>query len=374
MINKKWIWTNKRYPEFFYDIHILNPILLDIKYHQGLLDGIFRNISSEDIDQINLNLLAIDAIDTSAIEGNILNRDSVRSSIAKKLAISIEGNDSSTIHTNGLIEFLLDAIINNQKQVTLERIFGWHNCLFPTGYSGLQKIDVAQLRGPDEMQIVSGSYIKESVHYIAPPRSRLDEEMTRFIDWINNDSDLSIIKAGIAHLWFVIIHPLDDGNGRIARALSDLILTKEAKAVIKLYSVSSAIKHDIKNYYSILEKTTASESLDITLWLQWFLNTMLKSLKESLKSVQYVIDKTAFWNLHKNTVLNARQKKLLNKLLDMGVDNFEGSINTRKYAAITKTSKITASRELKDLVDKNCIIQCKGTAGRNTSYEILLCD
>ena len=372
MMNEDWIWTNKNYPNFTYNPTKLEKILFDIKYHQGLLSGIYASINSKNLSQINLDLLTLEAIDTSAIEGNILTRDSVRSSIVKKLGIESQKRDSSTIHTDGLIDILLDAGTNYTKKFSLERLFGWHNALFPTGYSGTNKIDVAQFRGNEEMQIISGLYGNEKVHYIAPPRQLLNNEMAIFFEWLNNDDNLSIIKAGIAHLWFVIIHPLDDGNGRIARAISDLILARELKQTNKLFSISSAIKDDKENYYQILEDTTTHNSLDITLWLKWFLNTLLQALKNSKKSIHYILQKTAFWDFHKDTVLNKRQIKLLNKLLDMGVEEFKGNINTRKYASITKTSKPTASRELKDLVNKKCIIQCKGTSGRNISYEVLL--
>lgn len=372
MNNKQWIWTNKSYPNFYFDKNQLNSILLKVKYHQGILNGIYLTINKHDIDKLNLDILTTDALDTSEIEGQILNRDSVRSSIAKKLGIDTQNKDLSTIHTDGLTHILIDATANFHQPISLDRVFGWHNALFPTGYSDINQINVAQLRGPDEMQIVSGLLHHEKVHYIAPPRSILDEEIKNFIHWINKDDDLGILKAGIAHLWFVIIHPLDDGNGRIARALGDWVLAKEAKERKKLFSVSSAIKQDKKGYYSILEQTTSNPSLDITPWLSWFLATILKSLKQSQNKVQYILQKTAFWDHHKFTVLNARQIKVLNKHLDTGIGNFNGNMNTRKYAAITKTSKVTASRELKDLVNKGCIVQCEGTAGRNISYEVLL--
>jgi len=366
---KKWIWQQNDYPNFKYDKLKLEPILLDIKYYQGLLNGIYETVNKNDLSQAQLEILTQEALDTSAIEGELLNRDSVRSSISKKMGIEIDSKDNSNIQTDGLIDILLDAINNYDKEFNLERLFGWHNALFPTGYSSMIKINVATFRGEEDMQIVSGAIGKEKIHYISPPRDVLEKEMNAFLKWFNNDKDLSIIKAGITHLWFVIIHPLDDGNGRIARALTDLILAKDSQSSQKLYSISNSIKDDKKGYYDSLEKTTKG-NIDITLWLEWFLNTLLKSLQNAKNNFDLILQKTRFWDTHRNTIFNEKQMKVLNKLLDIGSENFEGGINTRKYASITKTSKATASREIKDLVEKKCLIQIEGTAGRNISYNV----
>ncbi|MEA1918615.1 MAG: Fic family protein [Campylobacterota bacterium] len=371
MKNKnRWIWQEKEYPNFTFDNSRLEPILLKIKYQQGLLDGIYKTINKDDLDLAKLEILTTEALDTSAIEGEVLTRDSVRSSILKKLGIDID-KDSSNIQTDGLIDILLDATLNYDKEFNLERLFGWHNALFPSGYNSITKINVAKFRGVEDMQIVSGPIGKEKVHYIAPPRDSLEKEMDIFLHWLNDDSNLSIIKAGISHLWFIIIHPLDDGNGRITRALTDMLLARESQQAYKMYSVSNAIKNDKKNYYDILEKTTTG-STDITLWLEWFLNTILGALNNSKDNLDFILQKTIFWDRHRETVLNKRQIKVLNKLLDVGFGNFQGGINTRKYAAITKTSKPTASREIKDLVEKECLLQIVGTAGRNISYDVNL--
>ncbi len=368
----RWIWQQNNYPNFTYDKTNLEPILLEIKYQQGLLDGIYKTINKDDLNLAKLEILTTEALDTSAIEGEILNRDSVRSSISKKLGIAI-GKDTSNIQTDCLIDILLDATLNYDKEFNLERLFGWHNALFPSGYNSLFKINVATFRGKEDMQIVSGPIGKEKIHYIAPHRDTLEKEMDVFLQWLNDDTDLSIIKAGIAHLWFVIIHPLDDGNGRITRALTDMLLAKESQKTYKMYSVSNAIKNDKKNYYDILEKTTTG-STDITLWLEWFLNTLLSALNSSKDNLDFIFQKTSFWDRHSQTVLNKRQIKILNKLLDVGFGNFQGGMNTRKYAAMTKVSKPTASREIRDLLDKKCLIQIVGTAGRNISYDININD
>jgi Fic family protein len=367
----QWIWQDKNYPNFTYDEKKLLPILLDIKYHQGLLHGVYENINQDDLDKAKLEILTIEAIDTSAIEGEILNRDSLRSSISNKLGIKINTDDKSDERSDGLVDVLLDATINYEKEFTLKRLFSWHNALFPSGYNSIYKINIATFRGSENMEIVSGPIGKEKVHYIAPPRNILEKEMEVFLKWLNNDSDISIIKAAIAHLWFVIIHPLDDGNGRITRAITDMLLAKESKQTSKMYSISNAIKEDRKNYYAVLEKTTTGNT-DITLWLEWFLNTILKALQNSKDNLSTVLEKTKFWDMHRETVLSKRQIKVLNKLLDIGVNNFEGGINTRKFAAITKVSKITAARDIKDLVQKECLIQNPETAGRNISYSVYI--
>ena len=371
MKNKtKWIWQQNDYPDFHYNKDELEPILLDIKYYQGVLNGIKESISENDFSKVSLEIFEDEAIYTSAIEGEILNRDSVRSSLAKKLGMATSLKDSSNRQTDGLIDLLIDATYNYDKPFTLERLFGWHNALFASGYgNSFYKINIASFRGEEEMQIVSGVIGKEKVHYVAPPRKDLEHHMEKFLLWINDDKDLSIIKAAIAHLWFVIIHPMDDGNGRIARALTDMILSREAKSNIKLYSFSNAIQNDKKGYYNSLEMTTSGD-IEITFWLKWFLNTLLQSLKDTKYKFEVVLTKARFWEKHREAELNQRQIKVLNKLLDKGDENFIGGINTRKYAAMTKTSKPTAARELKSLVDKNILIQIENSAGRNIAYKI----
>jgi len=368
-MENKWIWQHKDYPNFKYDKDKLEPLLFDIKYFQGLLNGVYQTINNDEHSLAKLEILTTEILDTSAIEGEILNRNSVRSSISKKLGIDINIKDNSNDQSDGLVDILLDARINYDKDFTQERLFGWHNALFPQGYNFITKINIAEFRGDEDMQIVSGYIGKEKVHYVAPPRCNLDKEMEVFLKWLNNDSDLSIIKAGIAHLWFVIIHPMDDGNGRITRALTDMLLSKEAKQTHKMYSISQAILNDKKGYYQVLEDVS-QYGIDITQWLEWFLNTLLISLKNAKENIGIILEKTIFWDTHKQTILNERQIKVLNKLLDIGTDNFQGGINTRKYANLTNTSKPTASRELKDLVEKKCLVQNNGTAGRNISYKI----
>ena len=368
MLNeKKWIWKYEAYSNFTYNSEPLNPLLQEIKYYQGLLNGIFTNVNEADLLKTQLEILTQEVIDSSAIEGEVLSRDSVRSSISNHLGINREKQDYSTKTSDGVADLLVDALYNFEKPLTEKRVFSWHNALFPTGEIRLIEVNVAQYR-EEEMEIVSGHIGREKVHYVAPPQKEVQKEMKAFFAWLNDGND-SIVKAGIAHLWFVIIHPFDDGNGRIARAIGNYILSKEAKEPIRFYSISSMVLQDRRGYYNILESTTSS-NLDITFWLEWFLETLLKSLKESRKTIQYILQKTAFWDRHRSTSLNQREIKVLNRLLEIGEGNFEGGINTRKYASLTKVSKNTASRELKGLVEKECLVQKEGTLGRSVAYEI----
>lgn len=371
---KQWIWQDKNYPSFTYNIANLTPIIMQIKYYQGLLDGIQSSINKQDLNIAMLNAMTLEIMDSSAIEGEILNRDSVRSSLAKKLGIALEIHDSSNTKTDGVADILFDAIHNCDTPFTLVRMFGWHNALFPQGYSSVHPINVASFRGEEEMQIISGYHGKEKVHYIAPPRKVLESQMELFLKWLNTENEIPLIKAGIAHLWFVIIHPLDDGNGRIARAITDMILSQKSNTKTKLYSISNAIKNDKRGYYDILESTTASLGCDITPWLEWFLNAMLTSLQNAKENINQVLAKTLFWDKFRDTVFNDRQIKVLNKMLDIGAGNFTGGINTRKYASMTTTSKPTAARELRDLVGKGCLVQIEATAGRNISYQLNIDD
>lgn len=364
---KKWIWQQKEYPNFRYNQETLIPLLQEIKYYQGLLDGIYSTINDEDFSHAQIEVFTQEAMDTSEIEGEILNRDSVRSSLANKFRIDIDIRDSSNRTTDGLVEILIDAVSGLEKPFDQNRLFAWHTLLFSPKAHRLIDIYVGCYRH-EEMEIVSGVMTREKVHYVAPSPSEVEREMQVFLEWLNQE-DMTIIKAAIAHLWFVIIHPMDDGNGRIARAISDWVLAKEVNKRQKLYSLSSAIKKDKKGYYDVLEATTKGD-VEITAWITWFLQTFLTALKEARESITFILEKTAFWDRHRNTVLNERQIKILNRLLDVGYGNFEGGINTRKYASLTKVSKPTAARELKDLVEKGCLVQRVGTSGRSVAYDI----
>jgi Fic family protein len=373
---KRWIWEFDNYPSFVYDQDIINPLIQKVTLSQGYLTAFTNILNNENLKQRQLNVLSQEAISTSEIEGEKLNRDSVRSSIKNKLGLFNLEDSKVDIKTDNLIEILIDANTNYNEALKLERLFGWHNALFPTGYSGFNKINVAKFR-EDSIEVVTGAIGQEKTRYIAPKYENLKDEINRFISWFNNTPD-TLIKASIVHLWFVIIHPFDDGNGRIARAITDLVLSKiEESKISKLYSMSSAINKDRKNYYEILDYTTGfkyrkDNILDITKWIEWFLNTLLLSLEDAKLSLSYIIEKTNFWDKCRDKELNQRQIKVLNKILDIGIANFEGGLTKRKYIAISKASSTTASRDLLDLIEKGCIRQVEGSSGRSVRYEIVL--
>jgi len=372
---KRWIWEHDEYPNFTYDIKKLTPLIEKVSQEQGYLIAMTKVMNQDNIDLTQLDALMSEAISTSAIEGKILNRDSVKASIKRKLGFADVELSKIDRDTDYLIEVLIDANSNYDDDLTNERLFGWHNALFPKGYSGLIKINVASFRGEETMEIVSGGAGKEKTYYIAPPREKLEDEMAEFLRWFNN-TDASLIKAAISHLWFVIIHPFDDGNGRITRAITDLSLSKiENSKISKLYSMSSAINADRKGYYRALEYTTGyiqkeDGFLDITLWCEWFLSTLHTALVDTKQKLTYIIDKTNFWDKHKQSHLNARQTKVLNKILDIGVDNFQGELNKKKYITIADTTSATASRDIKELLDLGCIKQVDRTIGKNTRYRV----
>ena len=258
----------------------------------------------------------------------------------------------------------------HEQPLIEERLLGWHAAIFPSGYSGLHKIRIGQYRGKEEMQIVSGPFGKETVHYVAPPQKRLPKEMGHFLQWVNSNNEPDpLLKAGIAHLWFIMIHPFDDGNGRVGRAVTDYLLAGAYPAAMQLVSFSKHISMDRKGYYQVLE-AAGKNGLDITSWLKWFLKTLEAAMHESQWVVERVVMKANFWQQHNKTSLNPRQHKAINRLLDAG-ERFEGGMTTRKYAGMTKCSKVTASRDLSNLVEKVILRKCPGK-GRSTSYELCI--
>ncbi|CAA6803619.1 MAG: Filamentation induced by cAMP protein Fic [uncultured Sulfurovum sp.] len=374
---KRWIWEHEQYPSFTYDRKKLAQLLEDVSKEQGYLIAMMDVMNQDSLTQRQLETLENEAISTSAIEGHYLSRDSVKASIKKQFGFENVDYTKIDMATDYLVEVLIDANSNYKNDLTLERLFGWHNALFPNGYSGLTKINVATFRGEEPMEIVSGYAGKEKTFYVAPTRERLEEEMEQFLQWFN-DTETSLIKASIAHLWFVIIHPFEDGNGRISRAITDLVLSDiESSKISKLYSMSSAINADRKGYYKALESTTGyvhktDNFLDITIWCEWFLSTLYTALIETKKKLAYIREKTKFWDKYGESNLNSRQVKVLNKILDMGIENFQGDLSKKKYIKIADTTPTTASRDMKELIDLGCIEQIKGTVGKNTRYKIII--
>ncbi|MBM9513602.1 Fic family protein [Desulfogranum marinum] len=365
----QWIWQHRDWPDFSFNAAPLLTYIATASQLIGELAAISRSISDQERMGVLERVLSDDAIETAAIEGEILRRSSVRSSIRKRIGLPVEQKDWDDL-ADGLVAMLFDARDQDPKPLTTERLFGWHAALFPTGYSGLKKIRVAKYRGAEEMQIVSGPIGRETIHYIAPPQSQIQAEMDVFLNWVNtNDDHNPLLKAGIAHLWFILIHPFDDGNGRVGRAITDYIMSKNYPTLMQVISFSKHFSLDRKGYFAVLEKA-GKQDCNITAWLKWFLQTTIAALREAQWIVDGVITKTKFWQLHQDTPLNRRQTKVINRLLDAG-DTLEGAMTTRKYAGMTNCSKVTASRDLSDLLDKK-ILQKTAAGGRSTSYEICL--
>jgi len=376
MKQAQWIWQYSEYPNFTYDREVLDPLIQKVTLEQGKLIAFLSVMDEAKIKQTQLKTMENEIIASCAIEGEMLNRDSVRSSIKKKLGLEQERHYSNKNKEDNYVDILIDANVNYEEGLSLERIFGWHHAMFEKGYSNFRHINVAAFRAEGEMQIVSGHLGKEKVYYEAPPRDGLEAEMDAFIAWYN-DTPATLMKASIAHLWFVIIHPLDDGNGRITRAISDMVLSQiENSKISKLYTMSKSINDDRKGYYDALEHTTGyikkDDPLDITYWCEWFFETLYSALMEAEKSLSYIVDKTRFWDAHKEDGLNARQVKVLNKILDMGSENFDGGLSKKKYINIADTTSATASRDITDLLKKKCIRQVENTQGRNVRYEIIV--
>lgn len=359
-----YIWQNSSYPNFTYNKELILSLLSQVKLKQGYLLGKMSGLGFENNKRTVLNVLTQDIIKTSEIEGLELNIDQVRSSLAKKLGLDIENDIYIERNVEGIVDMMLDATQNYDKPLTHDRLFGWQAAMFPSGRSGLYKIVVGNYRDDKDgpMQVVSGAIGHERVHYEAPPAETLEDEMSKLLDFINEENDVDlIIKAGIVHLWFVIIHPFEDGNGRIARALTDLLLARSEHSSNRYYSMSSQIKKVRPSYYKILE-ITQKDNIDITQWLKWFLENLLCAIDNSDEILSNVLRKAEFWQRNQNLSLNERQIKILNKLFD----NFEGKLTTSKWAKICSCSQDTATRDIVDLIEKDILIK-EGEA-RATNY------
>jgi Fic family protein len=336
---------------------------------QGRLLGRMEAIGFELRDEATLSTLTMDVLKSSEIEGEVLQPEQVRSSVARKLGMDIVGLVPSDRNVDGVVEMLLDAIQQYQKTLNTTRLFSWHTSLFPTTKSGLYNIEVGQWRtdstGP--MQVVSGAMGKERVHFEAPAAKILKAEMKQFVDWFNKDHSLDpILKAAVAHLWFVTIHPFDDGNGRIARALTDMLLARADGSPQRFYSMSAQIRVERKGYYDVLEKTQQG-GLDITDWLEWFLTCLKHALLATDTMLSEVLSKAASWKKHTNTVLNDRQKMMLNKLFNQ----FDGKLTTTKWTKIAKCPQDTALRDIQDLMAKD-VLKKEEAGGRSTGYVVRL--
>jgi len=365
----KYIHLYKEWPAFQWDDDKIILPLSAVRHRQGRFLGKLEGLGFRLREEAALESLTQEVMKSSEIEGEKLPADQVRSSIARRLGIKTAGEVSVDKNVEGVVEMMLDATQKYNLPVTDDRLFGWHASLFPTGRSGMHKILVGCWRddkkGP--MQVVSGAMGKEKVHYEAPGAGRLRAEMNKFLEWFNKTTAMDpVLKAAVAHLWFVTIHPFDDGNGRIARALADLQLTRADGSRQRFYSMSAQIQRERNVYYDILEKTQRG-GLDITKGLLWFIDCLDRAISLSEENLTGVMQKAKFWESHQSVDLNERQRKMLNKLMD----GFEGKLTSSKWARITKCSQDTALRDIQDLIKKGMLMQEEG-GGRSTSYAIKL--
>lgn len=360
----KYIYEHKNWTNFTWNDKAINAIFGEVRLMQGKIIGQMNALGFSAREEATLSALTLDVVKTSEIEGEFLNYEQVRSSIARRLGINTAGLVPSSRHIEGVVEMMLDATQRYKLPLSENRLFGWHAALFPIGYSGPYAIEVGRYR-TGEMQVVSGAMGKEKVHYKAVKQELVKAEMDMFLNWFNNDNQLDpVLKAAIAHFWFIIIHPFDDGNGRIARAITDMMLARAENSGDRFYSMSNQILAERKHYYEILQKVQHSTG-DITEWLEWFLHCLKNAMLASESTTQTVLHKAEFWKLHEKTPINERQRLMLNKLLD----GFDGKLQTSKWAKITKTSTDTALRDIKDLVEKG-ILQQTHERGRNANYEL----
>ena len=362
-----WIWQQQNWPNFTWDAAALAPLLRDLSYNQGLLVG-RMGVQSAQQKQQALDTLLANIIHSSAIEGEKLNAFSVRSSLAKKLNIN-EQPYPTTVQSDNLAEIMLDAINNTDSPLNLERVLNWHRLLFAGEQSLFTKIEGGQLRGEEPMQVVSGRLDKPVLHFTAPPKERVNKELSLFFNWFNktqNEPQIDpFIRAAIAHLWFVTIHPLEDGNGRITRLITDLALAQEHAESIRFYAMSVAILEDRKSYYEVLEATQRGD-LCITKWVKWFLCTLNNAIHHTLNNIEQTIFKTNYWASKDQTKLGGQQVKVLNKLLD---GQFEQGISASQYQKVAKVSRATATRHLSDLQTLGFLTKT-AAGGRSTRYKI----
>jgi len=365
-----YIHQLSKWPDFKWDQDELLPVLTQVRYRQGKLLGKMESLGFKLQEEAGLNAMTMNILKSSEIEGELLDADQVRSSLARRLGIDIAGLVPADRSVEGVVEMMLDATQHYDRPLTFERLFGWHSSLFPTGWSGMHKIVVAGWRDnnvDDPMQVVSGPMGRQVVHFEAPAATLLNSEMTAFVDWFNNAQTLDpVLKAAVAHFWFVTIHPFDDGNGRIARAIADMQLSRADETPLRFYSMSAQIRKERKEYYAILEETQKG-SVDITGWIEWFLQCLDRALVSTTEMLASVMAKAKFWDRHQHTALNTRQRMMINKMLD----GFEGKLNTSKWAKITKSSADTALRDIQDLVSKQVLIK-EPAGGRSTSYQLNL--
>ena len=364
-----YIHQQKNWPHFIWDEKRLLQLLADVRNKQGRLLGRMQGLGFILQTEATLQTVTLDVVKSSEIEGEILDAAQVRSSIARRLGMEVAGLVPADRNVEGIVEMMLDATQNYGAELTADRLFGWHASLFPTGRSGMHKIVVGAWRDnekSDPMQVLSGAMGREKVHFQAPDAEVLSDEMQAFLKWFNSEENIdSVLKAAIAHLWFVTIHPFDDGNGRLARAIADMQLARSDGSSQRFYSMSAQIRKERNTYYDVLENTQ-KDSLDITNWIEWFLRCLDRALLATDETLAVVMQKAKFWDKHPVTSFNDRQKLMLNKLLD----GFVGKLTSSKWAVIAKCSSDTAVRDINDLLEKGVLGKEPG-GGRSTSYRLI---
>lgn len=374
MDHPNWVWQHADWPHFHWQPGQLAALLRECGHAQGKLLGMLGSVSHAASAQNELDALLQNILTSSAIEGEQLNVGSVRSSLARRMGLEAMQDGQVTRRSEGLAELMMDATEQFAQPFTLARLLNWHHWLFPTADASLaaRALNVGALRGDEPMQVVSGRLDQPTVHFEAPPRLGLEQALDDFLEWFEasrNQPELDpLVRAGVAHFWFVTLHPFDDGNGRLTRAITDLALAQGEHQAIRFYAMSASILEDRAGYYHALESSQQA-TLDITAWLEWFLNTLLQSFQQAMARVDRVLHKTRFWQLHQGASLSAEQVKVLNRLLDGGERGFEHGISAAQYQAVAKVSKATATRHLADLLEKNCLVRLPG-GGRSTRYQV----
>ncbi|WP_151830566.1 Fic family protein [Acinetobacter junii] len=367
-----WIWKQPNWTTFTWKDENILPLTRHIHQKIGILLG--QSQHNPEKEQLTLDNLIANLVSSSAIENETLNVYSLRSSLARHLGVSLDQPYPSSERSDGLANIMLDALNNFEQDLSVERLFQWHQWLFNETDWTMQRIRIGQLRGHEPMQVVSGRMDYPTVHFEAPPRDALEQRLDEFIQWFNTSRNNTLldplIRAGITHLWFVTLHPFDDGNGRITRTLTDLALAQMDQQSIRLYAMSPVILKKRKSYYEILEATQKSDS-DITDWLLWFLQALNESLEQTLKRIERTLRKSTFWQVFSEMDLHEGQRKVLNRLLDGGENGFKHGISASQYQKVAKVSRATATRHLTDLLEKGCIVKLEG-GGRNTRYQVKL--
>nr|WP_320059152.1 Fic family protein [uncultured Bacteroides sp.] len=363
-----YIWQHEEWPDFTWDDKKLSYKLGRVRGLQGKLVGRMSALGFDLKNSAILDTLTADITKSSEIEGEILNSDQVRSSVARHLGIETEGLPEADRYVDGVVQVMIDATQNYMQPLTEERLFNWHGALFPTGRSGMYKITVANWRqGSEPMQVISGAMGKERIHYQAPNSDNIPHQMKLFLEWANDNQKIDpVLKAAIAHLWFVTVHPFDDGNGRLSRTITDLFLARADEMPHRFYSMSAEIRKQRKRYYEVLEKTQKG-GMDITGWLEWFLDCLEAALLDTESSISTVLRKAAFWDKHRLASMNGRQIKMVNLIWE----DFDGKLTSSKWAKIAKCSADTALRDIQDLVAKG-VLRKMDEGGRSTNYELVI--